>query len=84
MTMLDVMALPDPLRRAMTQLMRRGVFSLDDLGAALDLEAAQAQELAEILVEKGLLRAEQPLALGEFTYRISLGRVRRRNAPVDL
>lgn len=83
-SMADVIALPDPLRRAMTAFVRRGAFTASDLGAALELEAAQAEELTNLLLQKGFVRLDPSSADHQLTYRISLGRLRGRNVPLDL
>lgn len=83
-SMVDVMALPDPLRRVMTGFLRSGPFTVRDLRTELGLDGAQAEELAGLLLEKGYLRIE-PGAVGrDITYRISLGRTRGRNVPLSL
>lgn len=84
LSMVDVMALPDPLRQAMTGFVRKGPFTARDLSTELGLEAAQAEEIAALLLKKGYLRIEPGAADHEITYRISLGRVRGRNVPLDL
>ena len=84
LSMIDVMALPDPLRRVMTGFLRTGPFTAHDLRAELGLEGAQAEELASLLLEKGYLRIEPGAAGPDITYRISLGRTRGRNVPLSL
>lgn len=84
LSMVDVMALPSPLRQAMTGFVRRGQFTVHDLSTELGLEEAQSEEVVGLLLEKGYLRIEPGSADHEITYRISLGRVRGRNVPIDL
>lgn len=84
LSVVDLMALPDPLRQAVTGFMRKGAFTVHDVCAELGLEKAQAEELAGLLLEKGYLRIEPDAAIHEITYRISLGPIRRRNIPLNL
>ncbi|HLI50281.1 MAG TPA: hypothetical protein VKU87_00710 [Thermomicrobiaceae bacterium] len=84
LSMVDMMALPDPLRQAMTGFVRKGRFTALDLSSELGLDEAQAKELAGLLLDKGYVRVEPDAGSPDVTYRISLGRIRGRNVPIDL
>ncbi|MCB0033188.1 MAG: hypothetical protein KDE51_04185 [Anaerolineales bacterium] len=56
-TLLNVLELPEPLVKVLTEVMRHRAMTLTDFAQALGIaDEAEAQILADLLVEKGFLR----------------------------
>jgi DNA-binding MarR family transcriptional regulator len=83
-TPLGVAMLPEPLNKALQQLIRQGAMSAGELAEALQLTPDQAQHLGEHLVAKGYLRSEEKEGEGGIVFRVYLARMRRQNIPLDL
>jgi len=85
LTPAEVMDLPEPLRRAMNKMMRRGSMTLSELSADLGLKTAETRRLGQMLVEKGFLSSVEREVDGEIVYQTRFGRkARKRGMPLDV
>jgi hypothetical protein len=82
-TMIDVLDMPAPLDSAIRRMIREGTLSLGRLAQELVLAEDQARILAALLVEKGVVTAEQSPG-GEQLYRVRFVAARRRPLPAKL
>ena len=82
-TMLDMLDMPAPLDGALLRMIREGALPLGRLAQELALAEEQARVLGALLVEKGIVTAEQP-AGGEPVYRVRFAAARRRSLPARL
>jgi hypothetical protein len=82
-TMIDVLDMPAPLDGVLRAMLREGALSLSRLAQKLALVEDQARTLGALLVEKGIVTAEQP-AGGELVYRVRFIVARRRPLPAKL
>jgi len=80
----DAIGLPEPLRTAMNKIMRKGSMTLSELTAELNLKAAKARRLGEILIEKGFLNSTERKTDGEIVYRTRFAKSRKRGRGVPL
>ena len=80
----DVMELPEPLRTAMSRMMRKGSMTLSELASELNLERAETRRLGQMLVEKGFLSSSRRTADGEIVYRTHFTHKRGRSVPLDI
>jgi len=82
-TMIDVLDMPVPLDGVLRRMIREGELSLGRLAQELALAEDQVRTLGALLVEKGIVTAEQP-AGGEPVYRVRFAAARRRPLPARL
>ena len=82
-TMIDVLDMPAPLDGVLRRMIREGTLSLSRLAQEFALAEDQARTLGALLVEKGIVTAEQP-AGGELLYRVRFMVARRRPLPAKL
>jgi len=82
-TMIDVLDMPVPLDGVLRRMIREGELSLGRLAQELALAEDQVRTLGALLVEKGIVTAEQP-ADGEPVYRVRFAAARRRPLPARL
>ena len=82
-TMVDVLDMPAPLDGILRRMIREGALPLSRLAQELALSEEQARALGALLVEKGIVTAEQP-AGGEPVFRVRFAAARRRPLPARL
>ena len=82
-TMIDVLDMPAPLDSVLRRMLREGALSVGRLAQELGLTEDQARMLGALLVEKGIMTAEQP-ASGEPAYRVRFAAARQRRLPAKL
>jgi hypothetical protein len=82
-TMLDMLDMPAPLDDVLRRMIRAGALPLSWLAQELALAEEQARALGALLVEKGIVTAEQP-AGSEPVYRVRFAAGRRRTLPARL
>ena len=80
----DVLSLPEHFERLLRTLMRKGSMTVEEVANELDLPVNQAQNLGDVLIEKGYLRAEGGGPDTGPVYRVYFARVRKRNIPAGL
>ena len=79
----DILLLPEALRGILKKMLRQ-VLSTTDLADALKLSPDEAQQLADILVDKGVLQTQGRADGGGFVYKIYFARTQRHDIPFDL
>ncbi|EFO79968.1 hypothetical protein OSCT_2178 [Oscillochloris trichoides DG-6] len=77
----DLLSLPDGLRRLLTWLTRHGNVGVEDLCHEVGCEQEQAQNVADTLIARGLLVAEEHA--GQVRYSVRMARVRTRGRTPD-
>ncbi len=87
-TPVEILSLPAALHRAFRQMVKRAL-TAQELASELQLSLAEAQQVAELLVEKGFLKKSllkaQPEANGPGpAYRVQFARMRKHDIPLDL
>ncbi len=82
LSMADVLALPDPLRRLMNWLIRAEEVGLHDVASRLDQTEDSARAILADLVERGFVR--ELTVRGEVRYRVRLSPTRPRQVPLDI
>ncbi len=82
LSMADVLALPDPLRRLMNWLIRAEEVGLADVASRLDQPEESARGIVAELVERGFVR--ELTVRGEARYRVRLSPTRPRRVPLDV
>ncbi|MGH2523699.1 MAG: MarR family transcriptional regulator [Anaerolineales bacterium] len=80
-TAAQVMLMPDAVRSLLNRMIRKGALTLAELQAELGLEEAEASQLAETLIAKGLVVSAQREADGATLYRVRLARTRELSLP---
>lgn len=82
-TLLNVYDLPDELAHVLTEVMRGRSLSVADFAETLSFTAVQAEQVGDVLVEKGFLQVRQRPDLLEGgqikMYRVQFERPKRRN-----
>ncbi|MGB0388628.1 MAG: hypothetical protein ACPGWR_27725 [Ardenticatenaceae bacterium] len=76
----EVLDLPEPLDLMLNKIIRQRSMTINQMAATFDLKPAQMQQLAELLLEKGILRTAKPNSNGETRYRVYLTRTHQRSA----
>ena len=82
-----VLTLPQPLRRIIHRLMkkgRQGQMSLTELAQGLQTNEDKGQQIADLLIEKGYLYGVEHPETGELVYGVRFGQKRGRDLPLDL
>ncbi len=79
----DILSLPEAIRGTMKKMLRQ-VLATTDLANELKLSTDEAQQVAEILVEKGILLALARADGAGFVYRVYFARMQRHDIPLDL
>jgi predicted HTH transcriptional regulator len=82
LSLADVLALPDELRKLVNWMLRQEEVSLQQLAAHVGHDEATTHAMVADLVENGLVR-ELNLK-GEQRYRVRLAPKKQRNLPADL
>ena len=82
LSMADVLALPDPLRRLVNWLIRVEEAGLPDVAARLGQPEETARATIADLVERGFLKETR--VRGETRYRVRLSPTRPRQVPLDI
>lgn len=82
LTMMDVLTLPDDLRKLFNWMMRQEEVGLADVTAFLRQDEAVARKLLADLVERCFVREAQ--AAGETRYRVRLAPKRGREVPLNI
>jgi hypothetical protein len=82
LSMSDLLALPDPLDRLCTWMLRQRQVSLADVVEFLEGDEPLAQKSIEDLLDQGFVRE---VAMGETTsYRVRLAPKQKRELPLDI
>jgi hypothetical protein len=82
LTMADILALPDDLRKLVNWMLRQEDVTLQQLAAHVEHDEATTRAMVAGLVASGMVR-ELPLN-GEPRYRVRLAPKQRRELPADL
>ncbi len=83
-TPIDMFGLPKPLNSGFDLIMRRGVLPLSEWAEVLTLQKTEAENLANMLVDKGYLMANMLTADSEPVYKIRFAMTRRRRVSGDI
>ena len=83
-TMADILALSDPLRLTLKEMVRHGPLSLVQVAEKLDVDMNIANRCVELLMEKGYLTEAYAGEAAETLYRLALAPLRGRPIPDDL
>jgi hypothetical protein len=82
MSMSDVLALPDPLDRLCTWMLRQQQVSMGDVVDFLEQDEQQARQCLDDLLDRGFIRE---VVIGETKrYQARLAPTRKREIPLDL
>lgn len=79
----DILELPPAVTPAVRKMMRRAL-TLSELAAELDLNLEEAQQVGEILVEKGFLTSQREGDLADPIYKVYFARMRGQSIAIDL
>ena len=82
-TPVDILLLPEALRPVMRKMLRRAI-KLPELAGDLLLPEAKAQQVADILVQKGFLLAQSEGDRAEVVYKVYFARMRAHDVPSEL
>ena len=80
----EVLMLPDPLSKVLNAILRRGPRTLGELAGNFQLSADEMRQIAELLIDKGILASEARAEDGELLYRVRLARTRELKARPDI
>ena len=82
-TMVDIMALPEPLDAALRKLLKESL-SLDALSHEIQLSPTETRQIMDTLVEKGFVKTEDQPDQGGHVYKVYFARMRKHSIPDNL
>jgi hypothetical protein len=82
-TPVDILLLPEAIQRAVRRMLRSALTS-QELAEELRLPAGEAQQLADILVDKGFLQVQARADGAGVAYKVYFARMHRHDIPLEL